>query len=129
MTRILGFACQWCAYKAIDLAGQLKLTYPDSIRIVRVPCSGRVDAELILSAFKEGFDGVFVAGCPENECHYRCGNVYAERRVRILKSMLHSMNIEPTRLEFVGISSSDAPGFVRFARMFHERIEKLGKRW
>lgn len=128
MIKIIGFACQWCAYKAIDLAGQMKLKYPDSIRVVRVPCSGRVDTGLILSAFKIGFDGVFVAGCPENECHYRCGNVYAERRVRILKSMLHNMNIEPGRLEFIGISSSDAVGFVEFARSFHARIEKLGKR-
>lgn len=127
--RILGFACQWCAYKAIDLAGQMKLSYPDSIRIVRVPCSGRVDAETILNAFKLGFDGVFVAGCPENECHYRCGNVYAGRRVKLLKSLLYSMSIEPGRLEFIGISSSDAVGFVSFARRFHDKIESLGKRW
>ncbi|WP_457591560.1 hydrogenase iron-sulfur subunit [Geoglobus sp.] len=128
MIRIIGFACQWCAYKAIDLAGQMKMRYPDSIRVVRVPCSGRVDSSLILTAFKTGFDGVFVAGCPENECHYRCGNVYAERRIRILKTVLPDMNLEPGRLEFVGISSSDAVGFVEFAHRFHERIERLGKR-
>ncbi|AIY89760.1 hydrogenase iron-sulfur subunit [Geoglobus acetivorans] len=128
MTEIIGFACKWCAYRAIDLAGRLKLKYPESIKIIKVPCSGRVDAETVMKAFGLGFDGVFIAGCPENECHYLNGNSIARKRVKLLKKLLHSLNIEPARLEFVEISSTDAVKFADFAAEFSRRIEGLTRR-
>lgn len=127
MVEIVGFACKWCAYKAIDLAGSLKLKYPESIRIIQVTCSGRVDSRLILKALKIGFDGVFVAGCPENECHYMSGNVLARKRIILLKKLLGEIGIEPARVEFVDISAGEPEKFVTFAKEFHNRIEKLAR--
>lgn len=123
---IVGFACQWCAYQAADLAGNLKLKYPDTIRLIRVPCSGRVDAEFILEALKSGADGVFVAGCPVAECHYRIGNRIARLKVTILKNLLPELGIESGRVEFFQVSSADARRFVDFAIEFDKRIKRLG---
>ncbi len=125
--KIVGFACQWCAYRSADLAGTLKYDYPRSILLVRVPCSGRVEAEFVLKALAEGADGVFIAGCPKNECHYRKGNFVAEVKVRTLSSILPEFGLESSRVAFLGVSSSDAKSFVEFARKFSEKIEKLGE--
>ncbi|AAB89870.1 hydrogenase iron-sulfur subunit [Archaeoglobus fulgidus] len=124
--KIIGFACQWCAYQAADLAGSLKMKYPESIRLLRVPCSGRVNAEFILKALLSGADGVFVAGCPISECHYRSGNRIAKTKVALLKRLLPEFGLESGRVEFLQVSSADARKFVEFAKEFDERIRKLG---
>ncbi len=123
---ILGFACQWCAYQSADLAGSLKYEYPASIRLIRVPCSGRVEAEFILRAFMEGADGVFVAGCPLAECHYKIGSRIARNKVAILKMLLPEFGIESGRLEFEQMSSAEARKFVKFVTEFNSRIKKMG---
>lgn len=123
---IIGFACQWCAYQAADLAGSMKMEYPKSIKLIKVPCSGRVSAEYILHALSRGADGVFVAGCPDAECHYRSGNRIAKIKIILLKRILPEFGIESGRVEFLHVSSADARKFVEFAVNFDRRINKLG---
>ncbi len=123
---IIGFACQWCAYRSADLAGTLKYQYPPTIRLIQVPCSGRVDAEFILEALALGADGVIVAGCPEAECHYRQGNRVARIRTAMIRKILPEFGIESARVRFEHISSSDASRFVELAKSFHEQMQKLG---
>lgn len=123
---IIGFACQWCAYQSADMAGTLKYEYPSTIRLIQVPCSGRVDAEFILEALSLGADGVFVAGCPETECHYRFGNRIARIRTALIRKILPEFGIESARVRFEHISSSDAARFVNFAGKFDEQVRRLG---
>jgi coenzyme F420-reducing hydrogenase delta subunit len=123
---IIGFACQWCAYQSADLAGTLKYEYPSTIKLIRVPCSGRVDSAFVLEALALGVDGVFVAGCPEAECHYRFGNRIAKIRTAMLRNILPEFGIESARLRFEHVSSSDAVKFVEFAKEFDKQIRKLG---
>ncbi len=122
---IIGFACQWCAYQAADLAGNLKLQYPSSVKLIKVPCSGRVEAEFVLRALVSA-DGVFVAGCPIAECHYKVGNRVAKIKIAILKNLLPELGIESGRLEFLQVSSAEAKKFVDFAKEFDDRMKKLG---
>lgn len=123
---IIGFACQWCAYRSADMAGTLKYEYPPTIMLIQVPCSGRVDAEFILEALSLGADGVFVAGCPEAECHYRFGNRVARIRTAMIRKILPEFGIESARIRFEHISSSDAARFVDFAKKFDEQVRRLG---
>src|SRR5512146_1684311 len=85
---ILGILCNWCSYAGADLAGSARLSYPETLRIVRVPCSGRVDPMFVLKTFQKGFDGVMVLGCHPGDCHYAKGNYYARRRIAMLTDLL-----------------------------------------
>ena len=85
---IVGFLCNWCSYAGADLAGTSRITYPPNIKSIRVMCSGRVDATLILEALRKGADGVLVAGCHPGDCHYQSGNYKTNRRIRLLKKLL-----------------------------------------
>lgn len=125
--KIVAFCCWWCAYGAADLAGISKLTYPASVRIVRVPCSGRVDALHILKAFNAGADGVIVAGClKDGGCHYVDGNMKAEKRVKALKKALDSVGIGSDRLEMYFLSAGMPDKFVEYTTEFARRIEQRG---
>lgn len=123
---IVGFACQWCAYQSADMAGTLKYEYPPTIKLIQVPCSGGVDARFVLEALALGADGVFVAGCPEAECHYRYGNRIARIRTAMIRNILPEFGIESARVRFEQISSSDAAKFAKFAKSFDEQVRKLG---
>jgi len=85
--KILGIFCNWCTYLAADLAGVSRMQYPANIRIVRVMCSGRIDPQFILWAFKNGADGVLIGGCHPGDCHYIEGNYKALRRYKMLKKL------------------------------------------
>ena len=123
---VVAFCCWWCAYGAADLAGMSKMEYPVNIRIVRVPCSGRVDQMHILRAFKEGADGVVVAGCLEGGCHYVDGNIKCKRRVEDLKKKLEAIGLGSERLEMYFMSASMSTKFVECMKEFYERIKRLG---
>lgn len=124
--KIIVFACNWCSYAAMDLAGTSRMTYPPNLRVIRVMCSGRVDPQFILKAFEEGASGVLVAGCHPGDCHYMEGNYKALRRITILKQMLESMGIEKERLRLEWISSSEGEKFRKVAQEMVERIKALG---
>jgi len=125
--KIIGFLCNWCAYAGADLAGVSRFQYPPNIRIVRVMCSGRVDASFILEALKDGADGVLVAGCHlPSDCHYISGNFKALRRIKLLKRVLEQFGIEPERVRLEWISASEGDKFAAVVKDMVEQIKKLG---
>jgi F420-non-reducing hydrogenase iron-sulfur subunit len=104
----------------------MRLTYPDSIRIIRLPCTGKVDVIHMMEAFRKGADGVYVVGCLEGECHFLTGNLRAKKRVEYTKKLLDDIGIVGQRLEMYNIAASDGPRFAEVAKEMHERIKALG---
>jgi len=125
--KIIGFLCNWCSYAGADLAGVSRIQYPPNIRIIRVMCSGRIDPIFILEAFKDGADGVLVAGCHlPSDCHYIIGNFKAQARITLLKRVLQNFGIEPERLRLEWISASEGDRFASIVKDMVEQIKKLG---
>lgn len=104
----------------------MRLSYPDSIRIIRLPCTGKIDVIHIMEAFEKGADGVYVAGCLEGECHFIKGNLRARKRVEYTKKLLDEIGIGGERLEMYNIAASDGPRFAAVAREMHDKITALG---
>jgi F420-non-reducing hydrogenase iron-sulfur subunit len=104
----------------------MRLHYPSNVKIVKVPCTGRVDTLIILKAFEAGVDGVYLAGCLEGECHFLKGNLRAKKRVLYTKSLLEEVGLEPSRVEMYNMSSSQGQRFAEVAREMTERIRALG---
>ncbi|RLI81305.1 MAG: methyl-viologen-reducing hydrogenase subunit delta, partial [Archaeoglobales archaeon] len=94
---VICIACRWCTYQAADMAGSLRCSYPTSVKVVKVPCSGRVEPEFIVEALMKGADGVIVGGCHPGDCHYKEGNYKALRRFKILQKILDELGIESER--------------------------------
>jgi F420-non-reducing hydrogenase iron-sulfur subunit len=124
--KIIAFLCTWCSYAGADLAGVSRFQYPPSIRIVKVPCSSRISANLILDALRAGADGVLVSGCHPGDCHYISGNYYARRRFALLKNLLEFVGIEPDRINFSWVSASEGERFSQIVKDATERVMKLG---
>ncbi len=124
--KIIAFLCNWCSYAGADLAGVSRLQYPANVKIIKVPCSGRISPELILNAFHKGADGVWVSGCHIGDCHYISGNMYARRRLILLKRLLEFAGLEPERLHLSWISASEGEKFAEHARKITEDIKRLG---
>ncbi|KIX11869.1 methyl-viologen-reducing hydrogenase subunit delta [Dethiosulfatarculus sandiegensis] len=104
----------------------MRLQYPTNVRVIQLPCSGRVDILHLLRAFEDGADGVYVAGCMEGDCHFLTGNLKARRKVEFVKKILEALDIEPERLEMFNMSSAEGPRFAQVAREFTETIRQLG---
>ena len=100
----------------------MRLSYPTSIKIIRVPCTGKVDTLHIMRAFEKGADGVYVVGCREGDCHYNSGNFRAKKRVEQAKELLEAIGIGGNRVRMCNLSSSDGPLFVKYAEEMHEGI-------
>lgn len=126
--RIVGFLCNWCSYAGADMAGTSRVVYPTNIRIIRVPCSGRVDPLLIVKSFQMGADGVLVAGCHPGDCHYSEGNYYARRRFAMLRPFLEYLGIEKERFQVEWVSASEGRRFGKVVSTFTEELKKLGPR-
>src|SRR3990170_3954015 len=125
---IVAFCCTWCTYLAADLAGTSRMTYAPNVRLIRVMCSGRVDPQFVLSAFRWGADGVLIGGCHPGDCHYQEGNYKALRRFTLLKKLLAEMGIEEERLRLEWISASEADKFKNAIDDMTERLRRLGPR-
>jgi len=123
---ILAFCCNYCAYAAADLAGVSRMQYPSNVRVIRVPCSGKVDITYIFRAFERGADGVIVAGCLEGGCHFVEGNLHAKVRVKFAQDILEAIGIGGERLEMFFISSAMATKFVEVVTYMTDKISKLG---
>jgi len=104
----------------------MRLSYPSNVKIIQVPCSGRVDILHLLRAIEDGADGVYVAGCLEGECHFLTGNVKAKKKVQYVKNVLEEIGIEPERVEMFNLSSGEGPRFAEIAKEMVERIKELG---
>jgi F420-non-reducing hydrogenase iron-sulfur subunit len=124
--KIVAFLCRWCSYAGADLAGVRRMTYPPNVVPIRVNCSGRVDAGMVMKAFKSGADGVLIGGCHPGDCHYVSGNYKARRRVLLMKRALAEVGIDPERLRLEWISASEGAKFQKTITEFTERIKALG---
>jgi len=123
---IVAFCCHYCAYTAADMAGSQRLPYPSNVKIIRVPCSGKVDALHITKAFEKGADGVYVAGCLDGDCHFKNGNTKAAKLVTYVQGYLEEVGLEPERLEMVRISAGMGDRFAQIATEITDKIRKLG---
>ena len=123
---ILAFCCHYCAYAAADLAGSLRLSYPPNVRVLRVPCTGKVEVTHVLRAFEWGVDGVIVAGCLEGGCHFLEGNLRARKRVERTQQLLDEIGLGRERLEMFNLSSAEGPRFAEIVREMTERLRRLG---
>ena len=123
---IVGFLCNWCSYRAADLAGTSRTKYAPNMRAIRVMCSGRVDPQFVLKALREGADGVMIAGCHPGECHYVEGNIKALRRYVLLKRMLKQWGIEKERVQLVWASASEGNILAEAVDRMTEEIRALG---
>lgn len=124
--KVLAFTCKWCTYAGADLAGLNRMKYPADIRLLRVPCSGRVNPQFVLEALQRGCDGVIVCGCHPGDCHYSTGNYYAKRRMMIYKRLLEYIGLEPDRFQIRWISGAEAGKFRDVITEFCNRITELG---
>ncbi|MHB0915943.1 MAG: hydrogenase iron-sulfur subunit [Thermoleophilia bacterium] len=124
--KLIGYLCNWCSYAGADMAGTSRMKQPSGLRIIRLPCTGRVNPLLILKAFQEGADGVLVSGCHPGDCHYNDGNYYARRRLELLKRMLPAYGIDPERFHYTWVSASEGARWAEVVAEFQERIEGLG---
>ena len=123
--KIIAFLCNWCSYAGADLAGVSRIQYPPSIRVVRVPCSGRVNPYFIIKSLTDGWDGVLVSGCHPGDCHYISGNLVARRRFAILKDLLNLFGIEPERVSFMWASAAEGERFAVLVRKATKIVKKL----
>ncbi|HBZ57172.1 MAG TPA: methyl-viologen-reducing hydrogenase subunit delta [Syntrophobacteraceae bacterium] len=120
--RILAFLCTWCSYRAADEIGKARHAYPAAIRIVRVPCSGRVDPQWVLMALDQGADGVLILGCPPGNCHYRNGNLQALKRFTLLQRLLHELGIDSARLRLDWVAAGEGE---RLLAIFNNMVESI----
>jgi len=124
--KVVAFCCTYCAYTAGDLAGSMRLEYATNVRVVKILCSGKIDEVLLLRAFEEGADAVYVAGCALGDCHFLEGNRRALRTVAHAKHLLGEIGIEPERLEFFHVPASAGPLFAERANEMTARARSLG---
>ncbi len=124
--RILAFLCNWCSYAGADLTGISRIQYPPNVRIVRVPCSGRVNPYYIIKALQCGWDGVLVSGCHPGDCHYISGNLVARRRFAVLKDLLEYVGIEPARVNFSWVSAAEGEKFASVVTEVVNEVKALG---
>ena len=123
---IVAFCCHYCAYTAADMAGSKRICYPPNIKIIRVPCSGKVDAIHIIKALERGADGVLVAGCLEGDCHFKSGNIEASKKVEYIKNLMDEIGIGGERIEMALMSAGMGERFAQIAKDITERIRELG---
>ncbi len=121
---IVAFLCNWCSYAGADLAGTSRFKYPANIKVIRVPCSSRVNPTFILKALANGADGVMVSGCHPGDCHYTTGNYFTRRRLLLMKRLLEFTGVNPDRVHLYWISASEG---TKFAEAVKEVVEKVGK--
>ena len=124
--KIIAFCCYPSAYESADMAGEMRLTFPEGLKIVRVPCSGRVDLIYILKAFEMGFDGVMIMACHEDNCKYLRGNYRARKRVQYIKGILEELGLEKERVELFNLAANMGKRFSEMVNHMNQTIKSLG---
>ena len=124
--KIVAFLCSWCGYTGVDQVGAAHIQYPANVRIIRVPCSGRVDPMFVLKTLQRGMDGVMVVGCRPGNCHYGEGNHFARRRLLLTKSLLEHLGVEPGRIHVSWLGAAEGPKFARTVEEVVQAIRALG---
>jgi coenzyme F420-reducing hydrogenase delta subunit len=124
--KIVAFVCNWCTYAGADLTGTSRIKYSPNVKIIRFPCTGRIDFMLLIKAFANGADGVIVSGCHPNDCHYTSGNFHARRRWTMFRTLLNFMGIEIDRIQFTWVSAAEGAKWAEVVNSTAERIKELG---
>jgi len=125
--KIIAFLCNWCSYAGADLAGGSRIKYPANVRIIRVPCSARIDPKLVLKSLeREGVDGVIVSGCHPGDCHYTEGNYYARRRMLMFHRLMEFIGIDSQRIRMSWVSASEGAKWADVVTQVTEEIRALG---
>jgi F420-non-reducing hydrogenase iron-sulfur subunit len=124
--KILAFLCNWCSYAGADLAGTSRIQYPSNIRVIRVPCSGRINPLFILKALQSGIDGVLVSGCHPGDCHYLTGNYVGRRKSATLRRFLQYLGVEEGRVQFSWVSAAEGSKFSQVVEEVTQDIKRLG---
>jgi len=124
--RIVAFLCNWCSYAGADLAGMSRLSYPAAIKIIRLPCSGRVDPMFVLKSFERGADMVLVSGCHPGDCHYSTGNYHARRKLKAVRELMTFMGIDPRRFKFSWVSAAEGAKWSALVKEITEEARELG---
>ena len=124
--KIVAFVCNWCTYTGADLAGTSRLQMPANVRIIRLPCTGRIDPAFVIKAFERGADGVIVSGCHPGDCHYTEGNYHARRRFRLFKELLDFLGVDPGRLTFSWVSASEGRKWQEVVTDVTDTVRRLG---
>jgi len=124
--KLIAFVCNWCTYAGADLAGTSRLKYASNIRLIKLPCTGRVDPLLVLKAFEGGADAVLVSGCHPGDCHYTSGNYHARRRWAIFRRLLELTGIDSTRLYFSWVSAAEGQKFADTVTDIVQKVRQAG---
>lgn len=124
--KIVAFLCNWCTYAGADLAGTTRMEYRPNVRIIKLPCTGRIDPLFIIKAFEKGADGVLVSGCHPGDCHYTTGNYHARRRWIAFKNLLDFVGIDEKRLQFAWVSASESIKWVDLINNTTDTLKQLG---
>jgi len=124
--RIIAFVCNWCTYTGADLAGTSRINMAPNVRIIRLPCTGRIDTAFILKAFERGADGVIVSGCHPADCHYTAGNYHARRRFALFHDLIEFVGIDPRRITFSWVSASEGGKWAEIVNDVTEQVRSLG---
>ncbi len=124
--KIIGFLCNWCSYAGADKAGLAQVPYPPNVRVIKVMCSGRIDPQFVLQAYKKGADGVLILACHFGDCHYKEGNFRATQRYRMLLRLLKQYGIEESRCCFDYVAASEGEKFVQLVTEMTDTLRKLG---
>lgn len=124
--KIVAFVCNWCTYAGADLAGTSRIKYSPDVKIIRFPCTGRVDFMLLQKALANGADGIIVSGCHPNDCHYTSGNFHARRRWTVFRRLLEFSGIDTGRFTFTWVSAAEGAKWAEVVNTTVERIRQLG---
>lgn len=124
--KIVAFVCNWCTYAGADLTGTSRIKYSPNVKIIRFPCTGRIDFMLLLTAFAQGADGIIVSGCHPNDCHYTSGNFHARRRWMTFRSLLDFMGIDTRRIQFSWVSAAEGAKWAQIVNTTVEAVRSLG---
>lgn len=124
--KIVAFVCNWCTYAGADLTGTSRMKYATNVRVVRFPCTGRIDFMLILKAFASGADGVIVSGCHPNDCHYTAGNFHARRRWMVLRGLLEYLGVDVRRVKFSWVSAGEGAKWAELVNDTVGEVRELG---
>jgi coenzyme F420-reducing hydrogenase delta subunit len=123
--RIIAFVCNWCTYSGADLAGTSRMKYSDNVRVIKLPCTGRIDPLFIVEAFKKGAKGVLVSGCHPGDCHYTSGNYHSRRKYATFRDLLGYFGLDLNRVEFSWVSASEGNKWVTVINEFTDKIKSL----
>ncbi|PIN69105.1 methyl-viologen-reducing hydrogenase subunit delta [Candidatus Woesearchaeota archaeon CG11_big_fil_rev_8_21_14_0_20_43_8] len=124
---IAAILCKWCSYAGADLAGTSRVKYPENVRVIKVPCSGRVSPRFAIKALYEGADGVLISGCHPGDCHYSEGNMRARRRMFTFKTLTEFMGIEEERIQMSWVSASEAAKWKSVVEDVLDTVNRVGR--